>query len=195
MPKAKQPARDGAGTQTQGFPTGLGTVELSRAYGRSSCLCTPGTPPWPCLGGAVTGTHRAKPQCQASGMGKQLCERQGFFGRKGGVGEKPPNTNCIFKNPTAAQRPARQPGVTSVGRQRPRKAGRDTAILKGLFLEAEVRTWGRERIRSSTGTGSARLDWPTGWGQGGERTRSHLLGASVGAATARWKTPDLVSPP
>lgn len=75
-----------------------------------------------------------------------------------------------------------------MGRPRPRKARRDTAILKGLFLEAEVRTWGREKgSGAATGTDSARLDWPTGWGQGEKRERGsrHLLGASVGAAPSQ----------
>lgn len=72
-----------------------------------------------------------------------------------GVGNRTPNTNCIFKKSHINKEagPSAQRHIR--GRAEAPKR-RDAAILKGLFLEAEVRTRGREEgAGAAAGTDSA----------------------------------------
>lgn len=74
-------------------------------------------------------------------------------------------TPAVFLTPHGAREAARQRSVAAVGRQRPRNERGDAAGLKRLFLEAEVRTRGREGgSGAAAGTDSGSPAWPTGWG-------------------------------
>ena len=70
VPKATQSARGGTGTQTQGFPTRLGTVGWHEpaVEALSSANQTPRG-----RDGVPTGTNTVKPQMTSVGMETALC--------------------------------------------------------------------------------------------------------------------------